>query len=85
MISGSYDSLWRVVFVDGMDVVVPLVCLLVVVIRAAACHDGSRSGVEEPVVYVDLVGAEVDDGAASQAFVPPPISELMHRLVAVFV
>ena len=55
------------------------------VIHPAAGHDRGREGVaEEPAVHINLVGAKIDDGAATQALVPAPIPELGHVVEAKF-
>ena len=38
---------------------------------------------QEPVEHVHLVGAQAADGAGGELLEPPPVAELLHRLVAV--
>ena len=68
-------------FVDGDHVVVPF--HLRVVVGAAGRHDAERRVADDPVEDVDLVAAEVGDRSAGELLVPPPVPQVLHRVVAV--
>ena len=55
----------------------------VVVVDAAGGEEGDGGGFEGPVEHVDLVGAEIGDGAAAVFGIPAPVHEFFHAGKAV--
>ena len=87
LVVGAGGAACEFVLIEAHDVVrefeLGLAVGAVVVVDAAGGEEGDGGGFEGPVEHVDLVSAEIGDGAAAVFGIPAPVHEFFHAGEAV--